>query len=407
MRPVGDELLRVKCNGEIALAVIGTFAAHVVPDMLKGFLGSGTESSLTNILFVELDKITRDSVIQEIPEVFRGRLVIPNMRCPAGWFSATIQRMLTFREYWWVDLKAGVHEWLTKLLHAGEPAMLVVLVSPGAHAVFGRPAIEAFRERFPHAKVYVVVVIDGKDVLRKRFPEVRKYYADVCHGMIVVDNRRGYARNDTGIALLFSAFVAGKWLTSQGLGLNAPALVFPEDVPPPRLATIRVQAVPIPVYRLAKDGPLPEVYWTRQDAVEQALIDLIKSVVSGEHLKAIALPTAQGGRVRPLFLIAPIHPESYIHNINRVEESMESLMSEDPNLSLNWVSLGAYLEPDTTETVIVAVLFEALDATEEDVDGIALDTLPVDPKFLGNGNGAKPPTKRLTAQKRKEKSDAK
>ena len=406
MRPVTDELFRVKGNGEIALAVIGTFAAHVVPDMLRGFLGSGTESSLTNILFVELDRITRDTVIQEIPEVFRGRLVIPNMRCPAGWFSATIQRMLTLREYWWVDLKAGVHEWLKKLLHAGEPAMLVVLVSPGAHAVFGRPAIEAFRERFPHAKVYVVVVIDGKDVLRSASPG-----PEALRGRVRRHDCRGQSPRIRpqrhGIALLFSALVAGKWLTPQGLGLNAPALVFPEDVPPPRLATIRVQAVPIPVYRLAKDGPLPEVYWTRQDAVEQALIDLIKSVVSGEHLKAIALPTAQGGRVRPLFLIAPIHPESFIHNISRVEESMQSLMSEDPNLSFNWVSLGAYLDPDTTETVIVAVLFEALDATEEDVDGIALDTLPVDPKFLGDGNGAKPAGKRLTAQKRKEKSDAK
>jgi hypothetical protein len=411
LRSAEQQLFRALGKGEVAVLVVGSYAAQQLPRVLKTFEAGGCASSVGHIYLIELDGRMLATIMCEIPAIFHDRIVtarVPNF--PAGMFGAPIADVLAIEEHWHLDLMEGSRRWLAKLQRAGNPAMLVTMLSPGGHAALGRPVVEAFINQFPHAVVFGVTILDDKDVLRDRFPELRQYYQDCLLGMIVTDNRRVYKRNDLGISVLFAALAAGTWLTTKGLGIgNAAAFVFPKDQPPPRLATISVAPEMVPVFRFdAWQKYLPEVFWTRADAVEVAAMRAIKSVVEQEHLQALSLDKAGPGRVRVCCVIAPIEPEAFAKSIARIEESLEAWrMETDPNLSIQFASIGAYFDAETDQAPLIAVLLQPLEAGADEIDGLARGTFPVAGKFLPGGNSSNPSVRKLTQSKSKEKSNGK
>src|SRR5947209_5946588 len=205
LRPVSDLRRRTKGGGQIAILAAGTYSSKLLAPVSHEFLRAGAADFLSAPFLIELDAERLEMCLTDMaPEIARRTVV---GRCPhfsGGLAGGSIDEVEAAHELWLPDVADGTKRWLTRLQHdqTNDPAVLLVLLSPGGHAALLLPAMLAFRERYPHVPIFVVTVLDHKTPVRVRLPEIHAYYNrdGLVRGFIETDNRRSYKRSDTGLA---------------------------------------------------------------------------------------------------------------------------------------------------------------------------------------------------------------
>jgi hypothetical protein len=271
--------------------------------------------------------------------------------------------------------------------HSYQPAVLLAFISSGGMAGLLYPALEQYKERYVQSPIYCTTILDHKEVVRQRFPAVRQLYCTdgLCRGIIITDNTRHPGRSDTGVALLYAAMTAGAWLGEMPLQMwNGVSYVFAKERAV-RYATVSVWAEMIPIYHIpAWHDILPEVHYTKGAIVEEKIIRGIKYLLEHPELQAVPLEPAGKGHTRLIEVSAPIIPDPDFKAIaQRADANLAQWRVEtDPNLLINYASIGFRMNVQTTEVPLVITLLQPLADRGEGLDGLALGTYQVDPKFL-------------------------
>ena len=398
LRPLADLWLRAMGTGQISILSVGTYGSRQLPFLLLTFLRAGASGHIGIIYLLELDDEERRICLDNIPPIFRDRVVDVSTHERGGRLGAPPSDAEADQEQWAPDVNDRAREWIARIQRETNPVVLLVLVSPGGMAALGRPPLDLFHERYPRIPIYAVTILDHKTVVRQRFPQIRVIYNQdqlIC-GTIVLDNRRFSQRSDLGIAFLFAAMVCATWVDQLPLHLwNGLGYVFPKETPG-GYATLSVWAETLPVYHLPAQGSdLPEVYFTRGNLVEEKARRGIKTLMEHPELQAIPLEPAEAGSTRICYVIAPVVPEPDFKVLaNRIDESLAKWHAKtDQDLLIQYASIGAPLTPESQEIPIVVVLLQPLADRGEQIDGLALGTHPVDAKFLPRpvANGLIPP----------------
>lgn len=371
-------------RGQISLLVVGTYGARNLPALLNAFAQAGCASLVGNILLIELDSSERDRCIRNINPLFLSRLTVattPNYS--AGLGGDRPQDVLAASEYWSQDIKSATEKWLAGMQHDSESALLAALISPGGHASLGVQPMRMYLNRYSRNPAYGFTTYDEKTAVRERFPTVRSLYEDVARGIILFDNRRFPRRSDLGLCLLLASSTASASIADQTLSpVNSLAYVFDRDQGT-RFATLSVFAETLPVYRLPAEGRhLPEVFYTQAARLEEKLITGIRTVIEHPELQAAPIDRSTLGKTRLVLESAPVKPQpDFQRSARRVTEAVEEWRKHDPDIGIQFASIGFPLNAETQEVPMFVVLLQGLDADAEAVDAVALGA-PVASKFL-------------------------
>jgi hypothetical protein len=253
-------------------------------------------------------------------------------------------------------------------------------------ASLGRPVLDRFHERYPRMPIYMISILDQKTVVRQRFPAIRTYYAqgDLIRGTILMDNLRDSMRADVGIAALLGGMISAAWVGQHPLELwNGLAHLFPTERPG-GFATISVWAESLPVsYLPAWRNRLPEVFYTPTDLVKEKIIRGIQQLLERPELQSVPLQPSGAGHPRLCYVITPIIPDPDLKAIATwVEQGLQEWRAErDPDLLLHFASTAVPLSSMAQEIPLVLVLVQPLEDIGPAIDGLALGTYPIDPRF--------------------------
>jgi len=380
LRPLGDVWKRAEGRGQIPIAVVGTYGAHLLPSILKAFERTGTTDHVGTILLIELDDDVRQSCLDNIPTVFRNRVIeVDCPLLPSGLLNNPIEQVLRDRAYWETNVLRGTRDWLARMQRETRPSTLICLLSPGGHAALGRPALDAFHSRYPLIPIYALTILDDKRQVRHEFANLRAHYDhnDLIRGWIITDNWRDSLRADLGMAALIGGMTGGSWVGERQPQLwNGLPPIFPGNQPKGGFATISVWAETLPVYYLPAFGKvLSEVYYTTSDLVREKIIRATQELVENPDLQAVSLPPDVEHQ-RYIHAITPVIPTDLKETSEWVKDGLKPYLKDKPNLGLSFVSMSAPLAPSTTEVPIIVVLVQRLAGDSSVIDHFALETHP-------------------------------
>lgn len=381
-RPEQNVQKRSDGVGQIALVVDGSYGSGILPFMLRAFQQIGAASHVGMILVLELDVEHQQRLRMDVPTIFRDRLIFAE--CPlfsVGMSGDTIEQVWQNRELWMTWIRQAVDTWMNRMQRETQPGLLWTILSPGGSAALARPALQAFAERYPHLSIYGTTIVDDKTVVRERFPQMRDFYEDLVRGWIINDNRRHVQRTDLGLALYLASMVGASWIGVRPLDIwNGAAYMFPRDLT--RVATLSVWAEMLPVrYLPGFEDELPPIWFTQGPLVEEKAIRGIKAVADHPELQGLPLEPAGTGVTRITCVVVPVVAEDLQTCRTHIDTSLEEWREHDPDLSVQYASMGVPLTPETTETLMVVMELQPIAGGLDAVEQLALGA-PVDAKFL-------------------------
>lgn len=372
-------------RGQIELVFGGGFAVGEGPRIVTGFERAGALDFLGHSPLIDADLEQQELFTKSLPAQFRPKIVY--LDCPAftiGTSAAPPHLARENRELWEQHVVDASDIWLERVARYDHPGALIVLLSSGGMTTLVRPALNCFHRRHPQVPIYVVAILDQKTELRGRFPEIRKLYSTdgLIRGWIVLDNRRDSDLTDVGLACLLPGMVVSNWIASRPLALwNFLALAFPAD-DPGRIATLSVWTEPLTVrYEPPWRDVFPEIYFTDAEQVEVIAMRGIKSVLNDPRLQSLPLEPEWAGSPRLCMVTAPVIPPHLQQSAERVQKRLDYLLSNDPDLSVQFAPIGALLTPTTRETPLVVSLLQLIKDGPRAVDALALGA-SIDLKFL-------------------------
>jgi len=375
----------VQGAGQIAMLIVGTYAAKQLPSMLQQFENAGAAKHVGVIYLLEFDAESRALCMSVIPDSFKTRVVEGAATYfPVGFSNASVERVYENDEMWRKDVEDQAALWLSKMQADTTPGLLLALVSPGGMAGLGRPALDAFKSRYPYLPVYLVTILDNKPQIRRRFPVMRQLYLSdgTVRGAIVCDNTRNFRDADSGIACLFAGLTSASWVGDRPMNLwNSIGLVFSEDCPE-RVATLSVWIEQLPVYQ----QPHPQMpsssrrYAKTDHLVEKALRG-IRAVVEQPSLQALPLEPARDDSTLICLVIAPVDAEELRDVAAGVEQRLGPWLARTGcQLSIQFASIGAHVS-ETSEVPFSVILLQPIAESAEALDDLARGTRLPDAKF--------------------------
>ena len=398
VRPEGESWQRTDGQGQLVLLVVGGYASHQLPYILQGFLRGGTQAQVGIILLVELDQNDLTSCLDSIPVEFRDRVV--TVDCPlmsGGGVGDPIDVVTSRSHLWKKDLEDAVRRWLARIEHETRPVLLLALLSTGGMVAMGYPPLIEFHKRYRDLPIFLITMLDQKQVVRERFPATRQLFMSngLIRGTFLTDNTRHSRESDLSISLLPAAMAGANWIDEKPLApWNSAAYLFPPEYPG-GFATISTWAEMMSVdYFPAWEDVLPEVYYTKGSIFEEKVIRGIKALLESPELQAIPLEPAHKKQIRLIYVTSPLVPDPDLRlSAQRIMDNLEEWrQAEHPQLIINFASAGAPLTPDTKQTPVVITLVQPLADRGEKLDAYAQGTLNVDEKFLPQGDtSAHPP----------------
>lgn len=242
----------------------------------------------------------------------------------------------------------------------------------------------------------MVSILDQKTPVRWRFPEIRELYSldDLTRGFIITDNRRSSRRADTGVAHLLAACTSATFISDQPLDpANILAYVFPHESPG-RFATLAVWGETLPVHYVpAWQKALPEVFYSKASLLEEKAIRGLHEVMEPLY-QSLPLEPAGSGHTRLSLVVAPVIPADFQRSARRINEALAVANPPlDPDLCIQFASIGAELSPSVPEAPMFVIYLTPLAATPDELDALAQGS-DVDPKFLP----AAPPQERVSVK---------
>jgi hypothetical protein len=387
-------------KGENAYALAGSPSLNLSRDLLWQSMRIGCDGNAGGILAADLQRERRNAVLPDLPQEMKNKIIevdCPNL--PGGFHGASVEEAEAMEHLWGGDLRRAVRRWLHHIeLNDRQHELLLLYLSPGSHQVLAPTIMYMYKERYPAKPIYVITMLDSKDIVRQRFPALRQRIMQdgLCRGMIITDNRRNPEVNDHGITLLPSALSAGGWLGQFPLQMaNTLGLIFAPETSV-RYATISVWAESLAVKHLPASevldmartdeerALLEERYYTWSNLVEEKISRGIKTLQANPEYQSIPLPSAPLGHLRSAVAVAPVRPDpDYTTLAGRIDDNMKVWKENtDPNLKINYASIGVPLTPESTVTSIAVVLLQPLADDGSGIDALARSETP---KLLGDG----------------------
>jgi len=387
LRPETDVWRRTAGRGQLCIAGAGGYFSRLVPYILQTFKRAHMDDYIGAILYIDLDDAEANECLRTIPAEFADRIIVakcPNL--PVGLHGCSVEEALALRHLWGHDVQRATEQWLSVMQRNYLPALCLAFPSSAGHAGLLYPALTAYKERYPQSPIYSTTILDSKTVVRQRFPSVRKLYYQngLVRGTIITDNIRDHKRSDASIALLYAAMTGANWLGDLPVQMwNGAADLFAKETGV-RFATVTAWGEMLPVYHIPAWHDLPAVYHTKAAIVEEKILRGITSLLQHPELQAVPLEPAAKGATRLLYVIAPLIPEPFFRTVaERVDANLAAWRAEtDSDLLINYASIGAPIGPETQETPLFIVLLQPLADDGSALDGLALGTHTIDPKFL-------------------------
>lgn len=378
---------RTAGKGQICIAGAGGYFSRQLPYILETFTRAHLDDYIGAILYIELDDAEEGECTRNVPSDFADRVIVakcPNL--PVGLHGCSVEEALTLRHLWGHDVQRATEQWLSQMQRYYLPALCLAFPSSAGHAALLYPALTAYKERYTQSPIYSTTILDSKTVVRRRFPSVRQLYHQhgLVRGTIITDNTRDHKRSDAAIALLYAAMTGATWLGDLPVQMwNGVADVFAKETGV-RFATVTAWGEMVPVYHIPAWHDLPAIYHTKAAIVEEKILRGITSLLEHPELQAIPLEPAAKGATRLLYVIAPLIPEPFFRTVaERVDANLAAWRAQtDADLLINYASIGAPMSPDTQETPLFIVLLQPLADDGSAIDGLALGTHTIDPKFL-------------------------
>lgn len=371
-------------RGQIAILAVGTYGARQLPGILQQFERTGAADHVGTIYLLEFDDESRTMCMGMLPETFRDRVVQgETAHFPVGFSNASVERVYEHDELWRKDVEDRADQWLRRMQAATTPGLLLAVVSPGGMAGLGRPALDAFKQRYPHLPVYLITMLDNRQQVRNRFPTMRQLYLtpDLVRGAIVTDNRRDYKTSDDGIAYLFAGLIGATWVTDRPVTLwNSLGLIFSQDEPL-RIGTLSTWIEPLPVATL-QDASGELGRYIKTGLVEEKALRGIRAVVEDPSLQALAIDPVRDGSTLICLVTVPVDAGELQSVARMIEQRLKAWRERTGlELSIQFASAGAEVDPDINEAPLSVVLLQPLTGGAEVLDGLATQDSVVDPKF--------------------------
>ena len=385
---------RVRSRGRLTLVLVGTYGVNQGWRIIDTFVRAGCVDDVGAIVVLELDERQRTKFLVDLAAV-APRLVARTTSCrstllPGGLQNAAVEQVGApeVRQYWQPAIADTIEEAcrfirgteyrvLGPASWAGsagatqqtqqqgyDPAVVLVVASPGGHTELGVFAGQELQRNFPLARIYVITVLAADGQMRREFPKGLARYEQkgFARWYLVSDNRRHAVENDYAVA----AFPAGIWVAAlladtQDEPWNVLVRLFPRG----RGGVIvpRLWARMLPALRTRSKPP---VFFTFEDAIIRAVLEGIDAI-EAEDTKAIALPTPAPDTSRYVLVTVPLVPDDLVAVKDKVEEALRARgwFAADGNRHLVWATVAEHLTADTTSVRMSVVMVEAA------VDGLA------------------------------------
>jgi hypothetical protein len=394
-----------RSEGRLTLVLVGTYGVNQGRRLLDHFARAGCAEDVGAVVVLELDERPRTQFLADLrrlaPVLVPRTVVCPSTLLPGGLQNAPVEAAEgpALRQYWQPAVSETLDEACRRIrgtehrVHDArsgsapqqgyDPAVVLILASPGGHAAVGVYAGRRLRREFPEAGVYAVTVLPADEQLRAAVPAGLERYraADVARWFLVSDNRRAQLANDYAAA----AVPAGLWA--------APFLADAQDEPWNVLVRLapqgggavlvpRVWGGTLPVRRTPSRRPR---YFTFEDAAVRAVLRGVDAV-EAEDARALLLPAPAPRASRYVLVTLPLEPAALLRVKDRVEEAlrMSGWFAEDGNRHLLWAPTSERLTADAADVPVSVVAIEAavdgLEGLRALVEPAAVPDLPDGPR---------------------------
>lgn len=382
-------------KGRLTVASSGTYGLGKLEKIIEAYSRANCLDDIGAVIVNEFDERQRTRFEQTLarnwPRLYSRSVFNRSILLPGGLQGRSVEEVESkeIRAYWQPRVNETL-EWGCQLIRGTErsiydgtslgqpghdPAVILLLASPGGHAALGPYIGARLQDEFPLASTYVITICSDKDDRRKEFPNVLERYqrAGFARFLCAGDNRRNPLAFDYAVStFLASSWVAPLMADRADEGWNTLADLHPRGrngVVVPRL-WIRM----IPVKHTRSKQPC---FFTFEEAAIRAAMDGI-SAVDREDQKAIQLATPKPDTSRYVVVTLPVQPDALIRVKDQVEEMLTAAgwFEHDYNRRLIWAPTSEAMTTATDSVRMSVVMMEAAIDGIEGLKRLAVPGLP-------------------------------
>ena len=369
---------RGRADSRLLLVVVGDFAQGVVTKLLQLLHLCGKENLVGSVLLIQFDRSRRDTFFEEVPSVYRDRIV--DVICPAlsgGFGNRSPEQVWNMIDRWGEPVMSGaeaVCQLHMRLHEDQEAALCLVFVSEGGTAVTGVEAVRTIRRVFPLVEFYGYTAWPIDDVLRGRVPTVLKGYYDVgVHGFVMSDNLADAVVNDFAMVrtIVGPALSAETADTAVALN-NFFKLLFGDK--PGGIASYGVAVQSLPAFPFKPIPFLPtKLYYVFREAVISSIINSLEHVSDG-----VGLALGEIGRDSHApdtshfdIVITAVVPEEMKADGDQIIKSWELKAKSRRNNHLLFASIAAEIDPLKPVCPVAVISIHAFENSDAVVTALA------------------------------------
>ena len=368
--------------GRLTLVLVGTYGVREGEKIIDAFDRAGCCDAIGGVIVIELDEERRKGFERNIPASMLNRVkACTTTQLPGGLQSKTVEEVESaeWKQFWGppvrqtvseaaVFIRRGVQSEVTPgqaLERPGnDPAVILVVASPGGHTALGIYASQLLQAEFPQAENYVVTLLSEKDFLRAEFPEgIDRYQnANFVRWYMVTDNLKGDPlHHDTAVA----RFLAGTWVSTMlSDTVDSPWNTLVGLHPRSKGGVIapRFWSRTLPVLRSTRR---PYRYYTFEDAVIKGVLEGVLAIEK-EETKAIELATPAANTNRYVVVTLPIVADFLLDVKDKVTESLNEIgwFAKDRQRHLIWAVTTEAVSTDAGAEMTVVMAEAAVDGIE-------------------------------------------
>ncbi|TAK36766.1 MAG: hypothetical protein EPO21_01520 [Chloroflexota bacterium] len=368
-------------KGRLTLVLVGTYGVRQGLRLIRAFQRGGRLEDIGVVIVVELDERERALFSAKLHPALKRRTVFcPSTVLPGGLQNRTVEEVEApnLRQYWQPAVANTVEDGC-RLIRSTEhtvsdpgesfpqqgydPAVILVVASPGGHTAVGIFASRLLQTNFPLASTYVVTVVPD-DHLRAEFARGIERYcqAGFVRWFLVTDNQRSLLANDYSVGILpASLWVAPLLADAADEPWNVLVRLYPRGSN--GVIVPRYWGRMLPVHRTRANPPR---LFTFREAAYRAVLEGLEAI-EAEETKGIHLRTPAQETARYVVITLPLEPHALLEVKDLVDEALRAKgwFEVDRFRHLVWATLAEPVDSGVTSVPMSVVMVEAA------IDGVS------------------------------------